>query len=59
MREAHGLGLRTTATMVFGFGESPRQLLGHLDRLRRLQDQTAASPLSSAGASRPKARACR
>ena len=41
MREAHGLGLRTTATMVFGFGESPRQLLGHLDRLRRLQDQTA------------------
>jgi cyclic dehypoxanthinyl futalosine synthase len=27
--------------MVFGFGESPRQLLGHLDRLRRLQDQTA------------------
>jgi cyclic dehypoxanthinyl futalosine synthase len=41
MREAHGLGLRTTATMVFGFGESPQQLLGHLDRLRRLQDQTA------------------
>ncbi|MGC9984083.1 MAG: cyclic dehypoxanthinyl futalosine synthase [Polyangia bacterium] len=41
MREAHGLGLRTTATMVFGFGESPRQLLGHLDRLRCLQDQTA------------------
>jgi len=41
MHEAHGLGLRTTATMVFGFGESPRQLIGHLDRLRRLQDQTA------------------
>jgi cyclic dehypoxanthinyl futalosine synthase len=41
MRQAHGLGLRTTSTMVFGFGESPRQLLGHLDRLRRLQDQTA------------------
>ena len=41
MREAHGLGLRTSATMVFGFGETPRQLLGHLDRLRRLQDQTA------------------
>jgi cyclic dehypoxanthinyl futalosine synthase len=41
MREAHGLGLRTSATMVFGFGESPRQLVGHLDRLRRLQDQTA------------------
>jgi cyclic dehypoxanthinyl futalosine synthase len=41
MRQAHSLGLRTTSTMVFGFGESPRQLLGHLDRLRRLQDQTA------------------
>jgi cyclic dehypoxanthinyl futalosine synthase len=41
MRQAHGLGLRTSATMVFGFGETPRQLLGHLDRLRRLQDQTA------------------
>ncbi|MGB8296390.1 MAG: cyclic dehypoxanthinyl futalosine synthase, partial [Polyangia bacterium] len=41
MREAHGLGLRTTATMVFGFGESPCQLLGHMERLRRLQDQTA------------------
>jgi cyclic dehypoxanthinyl futalosine synthase len=41
MREAHGQGLRTSATMVFGFGESPRQLVGHLDRLRRLQDQTA------------------
>jgi cyclic dehypoxanthinyl futalosine synthase len=41
MREAHRLGLRTSATMVFGFGESPRQLVGHLDRLRRLQDQTA------------------
>jgi len=24
MREAHGQGLRTSATMVFGFGESPR-----------------------------------
>ncbi len=41
MRQAHNLGLRTTSTMVFGFGETPRQLLGHLDRLRRLQDQTA------------------
>ncbi len=41
MREAHALGLRTTATMVFGFGESPHQLLGHMERLRRLQDQTA------------------
>jgi cyclic dehypoxanthinyl futalosine synthase len=41
MREAHGLGLRTTATMVFGFGEEPRHLIAHFDRLRALQDQTA------------------
>jgi cyclic dehypoxanthinyl futalosine synthase len=41
MRQAHALGLRTTATLVFGFGETPRQLVGHLERLRALQDQTA------------------
>jgi cyclic dehypoxanthinyl futalosine synthase len=41
MRQAHRLGLRTTATMVFGFGESPVQLVGHLDRIRDLEDETA------------------
>jgi cyclic dehypoxanthinyl futalosine synthase len=41
MRQAHALGLRTTATMVFGFGEEPRHLVGHLERLRELQDRTA------------------
>jgi cyclic dehypoxanthinyl futalosine synthase len=41
MREAHGLGLRTTATMVFGFGEQPRHLVAHFERLRALQDETA------------------
>ena len=41
MREAHGLGLRTTATMVFGFGEQPRHLVAHFERLRALQDKTA------------------
>lgn len=40
MRQAHALGLRTTATMVFGFQEAPEQVLGHLDRLRALQDDT-------------------
>jgi len=39
-RVAHRLGLRTTATMVFGFGESFEQRLNHLDRLRELQDET-------------------
>jgi cyclic dehypoxanthinyl futalosine synthase len=41
MREAHALGLRTTATLVFGFGETPGHIVGHLERLRALQDQTA------------------
>jgi cyclic dehypoxanthinyl futalosine synthase len=41
MREAHGLGLRTTATLVFGFGETPEHIANHLERLRALQDKTA------------------
>jgi cyclic dehypoxanthinyl futalosine synthase len=41
MRQAHRLGLRTTATMVFGFGERPEHLLGHLDKIRNLEDETA------------------
>ena len=41
MRQGHALGLRTTATMVFGFGETPEQLFGHLEHLRALQDETA------------------
>ena len=41
MRQAHRLGLRTTATLVFGFGERPEQMVGHLERLRALQDVTA------------------
>ena len=41
MREGHALGLRSTATMVFGFGETPAHLVNHLERLRALQDQTA------------------
>ncbi len=41
MREAHALGLRTTSTMVFGFGENPGHIVRHLERLRALQDQTS------------------
>ncbi len=41
MRQAHALGLRTTATMVFGFGEEPRHLVNHFEQLRALQDKTA------------------
>jgi cyclic dehypoxanthinyl futalosine synthase len=41
MRQAHRLGLRTTATMVFGFGETAQQLVAHLDRIRDLEDETS------------------
>jgi cyclic dehypoxanthinyl futalosine synthase len=41
MRQGHALGLRTTATMVFGFGETAQQLVAHLEHLRALQDETA------------------
>ncbi len=41
MREAHALGLRSTGTLVFGFGERPLHLVKHLHRLRSLQDQTS------------------
>jgi cyclic dehypoxanthinyl futalosine synthase len=41
MRQAHALGLRTTATMVFGFGEESRHIIGHLEKLRSQQDLTA------------------
>ncbi|HJZ85525.1 MAG TPA: cyclic dehypoxanthinyl futalosine synthase [Polyangia bacterium] len=40
MRAAHQLGLPSSSTMVFGFGETSQQLTGHLGRLRTLQDQT-------------------
>ncbi len=39
-RTAHRIGLPTTATMVFGFGETLEHRLNHLDRLRQLQDET-------------------
>lgn len=40
MRQAHLLGLRTTATMMFGHLERLEERLEHLRRLRLLQDQT-------------------
>ena len=39
-RTAHSLGMRTTATMMFGCGESIEHRVAHLDTLRRLQDET-------------------
>ncbi|EDM74660.1 hypothetical protein PPSIR1_11761 [Plesiocystis pacifica SIR-1] len=40
MRAAHGLGMRSSATMVFGFQETAEHILMHLERLRSLQDET-------------------
>jgi aminodeoxyfutalosine synthase len=39
-REAHGLGLRSNATMLYGHIETPRHRIDHLCRLRALQDET-------------------
>lgn len=40
MRLAHSIGMKTTATMVIGFGETYRQRLEHMEKIRRLQDET-------------------
>src|SRR5437867_2047569 len=39
-RDAHELGLRSNATMLYGHIEQPRHRIDHLCRLRRLQDET-------------------
>ena len=39
-RIAHGMGMRTTATMMYGHVETLDQRLEHLVRLRELQDET-------------------
>lgn len=40
MEEAHRVGMRTTATMMFGSIEGPEDIIEHLDSIRRLQDKT-------------------
>jgi cyclic dehypoxanthinyl futalosine synthase len=39
-RSAHSLGLRTTATMMFGCGENFQHRVNHFERVRRLQEET-------------------
>ena len=39
-REAHELGLRSNATMLYGHIEEPRHRVHHLCQLRELQDET-------------------
>ncbi len=40
MREAHKLGIRSSATMMFGHVETLAERIEHLQRLRDLQDET-------------------
>lgn len=40
MREAHKLGMRTTATMMFGSVEKPEEIIEHLHKIREIQDET-------------------
>ncbi len=40
METAHHLGLRSSATMMFGHIEAPRHIFEHLEQIRILQDKT-------------------
>ncbi len=40
MEKAHQLGMKTTATMMFGSIETPEDIVEHLDSIRGLQDRT-------------------
>jgi cyclic dehypoxanthinyl futalosine synthase len=39
-RTAHSLGMRTTATMMFGTGETIEERLNHFEIVRRIQEET-------------------
>jgi cyclic dehypoxanthinyl futalosine synthase len=39
-RDAHSLGMRTTATMMFGCGEEYRHRVNHLETVRQIQEDT-------------------
>lgn len=40
METAHKLGLKTTATMMFGHIETREEIIEHLSKIRKLQDKT-------------------
>ena len=40
MRCAHKIGMKTTATMVLGLGETIEERIEHMDKIRTLQDET-------------------
>ncbi len=39
-RAAHGVGMRSTATMMYGHVETPAEIIEHLEYIRALQDET-------------------
>jgi len=39
-KTAHEIGMKTTATMMFGTVETIEEIVEHLDKLRKLQDET-------------------
>ncbi len=39
-KEAHEIGFKTTATMMFGHTEEDEDIIEHLERIRTLQDET-------------------
>ncbi|HEX7127329.1 MAG TPA: cyclic dehypoxanthinyl futalosine synthase [Thermodesulfobacteriota bacterium] len=39
-RQAHRIGLRSTATMMYGTVETPEEVMAHLGKVRALQDET-------------------
>ncbi|HZS09502.1 MAG TPA: cyclic dehypoxanthinyl futalosine synthase [Blastocatellia bacterium] len=43
MEAAHRLGIKTTATMMIGYGENVTQRIQHLEMLRQLQSRSLAS----------------
>ena len=40
MEEAHKLGMRTTATMMFGSKEKPKDIIEHMFRIREIQERS-------------------
>jgi len=53
-RTAHQLGMRTTATMMFGVGENFDQRINHFEVVRRLQEETGGFTAFIPGASSPR-----
>ncbi len=40
METAHNMGMKSSATMMFGHVETPRNIFEHMDKIRELQDRT-------------------